>query len=229
MNLNRIFATLTLVGCTLTALSPVRMWCSAEFAAERGVSSPDAPDLPNRRIISIPAFPVIAGLALGAGSVVMLRKKEPNLAARFFGKIMGGWSAIILVTSFSPILFPSFDRSCAHLKFTLLNEEFRYAHACNSLNSLLTGQYRQNNSNAGLAHGLSARPRVFVIDVGPAAKVKLPVLTGSDPRVSDLAEKVAFLLCTCRPRDEVVLRITSPGGAVETMGALASEVTRWYC
>jgi len=73
-------------------------------------------------------------------------------------------------------------------------------------------------------------PKVWVVDwdVRPA-----PVAAGSPPRpplmrdmLNTLRAQVSFLLATASPYDEVVVRITSPGGPVSDYGLAAAQLGR---
>ena len=127
----------------------------------------------------------------------------------------------------------------ARLRFTLLNDEFRYAAAGGSLAALVggTAAAKATSPRLGLALEQAARPTVYVIDIDPEGERSRGgggsggrSAGGGDDPAAALSEKVSFLLsaagCDTARGDEVVLRVTSPGGAVHTYGALAAEADR---
>lgn len=89
-----------------------------------------------------------------------------------------------------------------------------------------------------LEAGLSTRrlrqklePRCFVIDfsdgenhgVGEAATS----IRGINAQIQMLRDSVSFLLTICTPYDEVVLRVTSPGGLVGDYGLASAQLSRF--
>ena len=90
---------------------------------------------------------------------------------------------------------------------------------------------------ADLDSGLSPRrirqkltPRLFVIDFDTRAPPSRGVAPAPAPTtralLDELREQVSFLLTVATPFDEVLLRVTSPGGAVTDYGLAAAQFAR---
>lgn len=85
----------------------------------------------------------------------------------------------------------------------------------------------------GVADGASGvvmrrrlRPCIFVVDFPPVNRGPRPEAPGGASAVDALAASVNFVLAAAAERDEVLLRLTSPGGSVTSFGLAAAQLQR---
>jgi len=187
-----------------------------------------------------------AASCLAGAGLMMTQPKGRHVAAKFFApKIAFGGLALLAVGSgmsmlrsadnagsakktqkgnfFTEFIFPKTAATPARseMSFTLLNDSFRFAESHGKFNALLSGltESEPTESTAGLAKDQCERPTVYVIDIDPSQ--------GGASLVADLSDKVSYLLSTAsKEKDEIVLRVRSPGGSVVLYGALSAEADR---
>jgi len=96
----------------------------------------------------------------------------------------------------------------------------------------LVASLKQQLSEGAPARRLRQKlePRLFVIDFDTRARASRDGRPAAPPStralLDDLREQVSLLLHVCSPYDEVVLRITSPGGPVTDYGLAAAHFAR---
>lgn len=96
------------------------------------------------------------------------------------------------------------------LDITSLNEQYEHTHSLMNKEILDKKISKKNKSKI-------PKPTLFVIDFNGDIKAS---------QVEQLREEITSILCIAKPEDEVLVRLDSPGGAVNGYGLAASQLQR---
>lgn len=97
------------------------------------------------------------------------------------------------------------------LEITSLNEHYEHLHSL--MNKEILGQKtpkKKKNKNA-------KQPTLYILDFHGDIKAS---------QVEQLRDEITAILCTAKPEDEVLVRLDSPGGIVNSYGLAASQLQR---
>lgn len=97
------------------------------------------------------------------------------------------------------------------LEITSLNEHYDH------LNSMMNKEVLGKKPAKKKKDKTTEKPTLYVIDFQGDMKAS---------QVEQLREEVTAILCTAKPKDEVLVRLDSPGGVVNSYGLAASQLQR---